>query len=54
MIRLKLSYFGHIEGKHSCLENALILGKMERKERNTRNKVDGLKYSGDMLKDLKE
>ena len=51
MLKLKLQSFGHLMRRTDCLENSLLLGKIEGRKRRGRQNVrwlDGLTDSKDM------
>ena len=51
MLKLKLQYFGHLMRKADSCENTLMLGKIEDRRRNGRQRMrwlDGITYSLDM------
>ena len=51
MLNLKLRYFGHLMWRTDCLENSLLLGKIEGRKRRGRQSMrwlDGLTDSKDM------
>ena len=58
MLKLKLQYFGHLMGKASSFEKALMLGKIEGRRRRGHQRMrllDGLTDSMDMsLSKLRE
>ena len=51
MLKLKLQYFGHLMRRANCLENTLMLGKIEGRRRRGRQRMrwlDGITGSIDM------
>ena len=51
ILKLKLQYFGHLMGRADSFEKTLMLGKIEGRRRNGRQRMrclDGITYSMDM------
>ena len=51
MVKLKLQYFGHLMRRTECLENTLMLGKVEGRRRRGQQRMrwlDGITNSMDM------
>ena len=42
MLKLKLQYFGHLNGRTDSLEKTLMLGKIEGRRRRERQRMRGL------------